>query len=255
MLNILIIEDELPARRKLKRFLEELEIDVNTLTEIDTVSSAIEFLNINQVDIIFSDIELLDGNAFEIYSQVTINCPIIFITAYDQFWMNAFETNGIEYLLKPFSKDRFEKAWNKFLLFNNSEKKEVDLLTNITKLLQKKLVEKTYKNRFSITTNRGIYFLDTNKIVYLQASEGVIFAHDNSGQKHLLTESTIKEIENQVDPHHFFRINRSELIQKEFVEKIERYNKNTIAVKLKGYNNTLKTSQSITASFRNWIEQ
>jgi DNA-binding LytR/AlgR family response regulator len=255
VINVLIIEDEIPARRKLKRFLQELEISINTLTEIDSVSSAIDFLNKNKVDVIFSDIELLDGNAFNIYAKVSIDCPIIFTTAYDQFWMNAFESNGIEYLLKPFSKDRFEKAWNKFLLLSNSSQKDDKLLTNITKLIQQNLVEKTYKKRFSITTNKGVYFLDSHQIAYFEASEGVIFAHDNLGSKHLLTETTIKDIENQVDPLNFFRINRSELIQKEYVEKIERYSKNSIAIKLKGYHTILKTSQNSTSQFKNWIEK
>ena len=99
MIKILIIEDEIPARKKLKRFLEELDSTAKVIAEIDNVVSAVAFLKSTSVDLIFSDIELLDGNAFEIYKEVSISCPIIFTTAYDQFWMNAFESNGIAYLL------------------------------------------------------------------------------------------------------------------------------------------------------------
>ena len=95
MINILIIEDEVPARNKLKRFLEALATKTSILAEIDNVEEAVGFLKTTKPDLIFSDIELLDGNAFEIYNQVAITCPIIFVTAYDQFWMDAFESNGI----------------------------------------------------------------------------------------------------------------------------------------------------------------
>ena len=109
MIKVVIIEDEIPARNKLKRFISELETPIEIVAEIDTVEKAVVFLKNSSVDLIFSDIELLDGNAFEIYDQVNISCPVIFTTAYDQFWMNAFESNGIEYLLKPFSQSRFQK--------------------------------------------------------------------------------------------------------------------------------------------------
>ncbi len=257
MINILIIEDEIPARKKLKRFLEELNTPINVVEELDTVVSAVSFFENNTInlDLIFSDIELLDGNAFEIYEQVTPSCPIIFATAYDQFWMNAFDGNGIAYLLKPFSQERFQKAWAKFLLFKNSPNTENQILNNITNLIKQTLAEKTYKKRFTIHTHQGIYFLDTELITFFEANEGVVFAYDNIGKQHLLSETTLKEIEEGLNALDFFRINRSELINKYYIEKIERYSKNTLAVKLRNHEHYLKTSQSNTAAFRSWIEK
>ncbi|WP_026811104.1 LytR/AlgR family response regulator transcription factor [Arenibacter latericius] len=255
MIKILIIEDEIPARKKLKRFLDALETNTEVVVEIDTVETAIDFLNNSSVDLIFSDIELLDGNAFEIYKQVQVSCPIIFTTAYDQFLMDAFESNGIAYLLKPFSLERFQLAWNKFLLFKNSSSNENQQLNNLTKLIQQNFEKKTYKKRFSISTHQGIYFLDTENITFFEASESVIFAFDITGKKHLLNKSTLNEIERQLSPECFFRINRSTLISKRHVEKIERYSKNILAIKIKAGKNYLKTSQSNTASFREWIEK
>lgn len=251
MIKILLIEDEIPARKKLKRFLEGLDTPTTVIAEIDTVATAVSFLKSNSVDLIFSDIELLDGNAFEIYQQVSISCPIIFTTAYDQFWMNAFDTNGIAYLLKPFSKERFQKAWDKFLLLKNSENK---LMADLTRLIEQNFAGKPYKKRFTIHTRHGIYFLDTEHITFFEASEGLVYAYDTAGKKHLLTEATLKEIEEQLAPSDFFRTSRSDLISKKHVEKIERYTKNTLAIKVKGYGDYLKTSQSNTAAFRSWIE-
>src|SRR5690554_8190675 len=109
MIKILIIEDEIPARKKLRRFIEELDTSTEIVAEIDTVDYAVKFLKSNYVDIIFSDIDLLDDNAFEIYRQVKVSCPIIFTTAYDRFWMEAFDSNGIAYLLKRSEERRVGK--------------------------------------------------------------------------------------------------------------------------------------------------
>lgn len=255
MIKILIIEDEIPARKKLKRFLEELDSTTKVVAEIDNVVSAVAFLKNTSVDLIFSDIELLDGNAFEIYKEVSISCPIIFTTAYDQFWMDAFETNGIAYLLKPFSKERFQQAWDKFLLFRNSSSDKNIQLTKLSKLLEENFVKQSYKKRFTVHTRGEFFFVARENITFFGANEGVIFAFDTMGKKHLLNEVTLKEIEEQVDPSDFFRINRSELISKQHIEKMERYSKNILAVKMKGCASLLKTSQSNTAAFREWIEK
>lgn len=254
MIKVVIIEDEIPARNKLKRFISELELPLEVLAEMDTVESAVHFLKNSTVDLIFSDIELLDGNAFEIYSQVGITCPIIFTTAYDQFWMNAFESNGIEYLLKPFTQDRFKKAWDKFLLFRKSDFKENEVLAKLQLLLNSNQTEKSYKKRFTVNSHQGIYFLNTEDIAFFEADEGIVFAIDITGKKHLLNESTLKDLETFLNPSEFFRINRSELVQKQHVERIERYSKNTLAIQLKGYKNHLITSQGSTAAFRRWVE-
>ena len=255
MIRIVVIEDELPAREKIKRFLSEVNEPNQIVAEIPTVEMAVEFLGNSKVDLVISDIELLDGNAFEIYRKITVACPIIFTTAYDQFWMNAFETNGIDYLLKPFSKDRFQKAWNKFVLLKEAESDKNQLLENLSRLIDANLATKKFRKRFTVHTRAGVHFLDTDSIVYFEASDGVILAHDILGKKHLLNYSTLKEIETQLDPASFFKINRSELISKQHIEKLERYNKNTLAIKMKGYSVVLKTSQSSTAELNRWIDE
>lgn len=255
MIKVLIIEDEVPARKKLIRFINELNIPIKIVGEIDTVETGIEFLKNKSVDLIFSDIELLDGNAFEIYSQVPIKCPIIFTTAYDQFWMEAFDSNGIAYLLKPFSKERFIAAWDKFLLLRNSTGSTENQMDILLRMMEQNFQPKTFKNRFTIHSNHKITFLQTAEISYFEAVEGVIFAIDIIGKQHMLRESTLKEIEELLNPADFFKINRSTLVQRQNLEKIERYDKNTLIVKMKGSAAILKTSQSTTSSFREWLEE
>ena len=253
MINVLLLEDELPARKKMIRFLNELPETIRIVAEIDTVNEGIAFLRDNTVDIIFSDIELLDGNAFEIFEQVPLSCPIIFTTAYDTYWVNAFETNGIAYLLKPFTMESFQKAWNKFLLFKKSNSDSNGLLTQLSRFLDQKTV-KNYKTRFTISTNKSIYFIDVATITFFEAEESVVFAHDSFRKKHLMNEGTLKEIEALLNPDDFFRINRSVLVQKKFIDQIERYSKNAYVIKLKGVEKQLITSQSNSAAFRAWVD-
>lgn len=253
MIKILLIEDELPAIKKLKRFINEIPTPIEVVAELSTVQSAVDFLTSHQPDLIISDIELLDGNAFEIFQQVSISCPIIFTTAYDQFWMDAFDSNGIGYLLKPFTLASFLKAWDKFLLLGKSTPTEEQTIEKIRKLLQEQPTEKPYKKRFSISTAKGFYFLETEDVLYFEADHGLVSAYDSRGKKHLLSITSLKEIEDHLNPMDFFRINRSELVHKAFIEKLERYNKNTLAIKLKGKDAFLKTSQSTTADFRAWL--
>lgn len=255
-MKVLIIEDEIPARKKLKRFLEELEEPITIVGEIRTIQEAIAFLEPKpELDLILSDIELQDGNAFEIYTKVKITCPIIFTTAYNQFLMDAFESNGIEYLLKPFSLERFKKAWNKFIGLRQSNSSENDLVTKLNQIINQPSEVKTTKKRFTINTSKEMYFLETEAILFFTAEEGVVFAIDKQAKKHLLTQTTLKEIEEVLDTSEFFRINRSDLVNKKHIVKIEKYSKNSLAIKLSGYEKHLITSQSNTKAFRDWIEE
>lgn len=255
MTKILIIEDEIPARKKLRRFIEELETPVHVMAELDTVQAAVTFLKNHQPGLIFSDIELLDGNVFEIYSEVQVACPIIFTTAYDHFWMDAFDTNGIAYLLKPFSRERFQKVWDKYILLTKSPSQEKTSLDDLAHLIRQNISGTRYKKRFGISSPQGMYFLETTEIAFFEADEGMVSIHDRNGKRHLLSGFSLKELEEQLNPEDFFRINRSELVHKIYVENVQRYNKNILAVKVTGCTDLLKTSQATTAAFRDWVER
>lgn len=254
MIKVVLIEDEAPARKKLKNYLEKTEELLVITKEIETVTEAIAFFQTSpEVDLIFSDIELRDGNVFEVYNQIKITAPIIFITAYDEFWMNAFETNGIEYLLKPYSFARFKKALDKYdSLKNNLTVNNEDVFKKIDAYYQSKLdVQPVYKEYIPVKSNTGIYFLKVKDIVFIQADYGVVFAYDSINKKHVLNQTSLKEIQEIVNPANFFKINRSELVNRHYIEKIQRYSKNTVAIHAKSH--ILKTSQKNTASFNVWM--
>ncbi|WP_228547255.1 LytR/AlgR family response regulator transcription factor [Nonlabens antarcticus] len=256
MYKILIIEDEIPARKKLKRYLAQVCSSYEVIAELETVEDARLLLSKkHDVDLIFSDIELRDGNVFEIYNDIVINCPIIFATAYNEFLMNAFEANGIEYLLKPYSYERFSNAWDKFLrLKGGLPKNYIELigsLNNLIEVSQESSVD--YKNQFAIKSNTGIYFLKVVDIVCFQADNGVIFAIDQWNNRHVMPQTVFVEIEQFLDPKEFFRINRSENVHRKFIDKLERYNKNTVLVFLNSKSKILKVSQTKTRDFNSWV--
>jgi DNA-binding LytR/AlgR family response regulator len=257
MFRILIIEDEAPARRKLNRFLERNGTPYQIVAELETIAEASRFLaNPGKLDLIFSDIELLDGNVFSLYDTLNIQTPVIFTTAYNAFLMDAFEANGIEYLLKPFSFERFQKAWDKFLRLGKQDTPNYELLLgSMQQLINQQTPTAAYKTRFAIKKQQETYFLSVPDIVYFQADEGIVYAFDQYQKKHIMPFSTLKEIEEHLDPKDFFRINRSQTLQKSYIEKLERYSKNAMAIHLQQSKIVLKTSQNKTADFNQWIEQ
>lgn len=246
MIQVLVLEDEIPARKKLVRLLGERQVEVQ---EAGTVKDARALLEKHSFDVIVSDIELLDGNVFTLYSEIEITCPILFTTAYDQFWTNAFDTRGIDYLLKPFSAARFAQAWEKFMWLREGQKKQ--LLSTLKEIIHRP----KYKERFAVPTPQGTFYLLAKDISYIEAEEGVVFAYDAAGNRNMLAIPSLKEMEEQLDPVQFFRINRSEIVQKNFIEKTDRYDKNSLLIYLRGITRRLKTSQSATAAFRAWLEE
>ncbi len=254
MIKVVILEDEAPARKKLKNFLEKTEESILIIKEIETVEEALAFFQTQpEIDLILSDIELRDGNVFEIYNQIKVTAPIIFVTAYDHFWMNAFETNGIAYLLKPYSFDLFEKALQKYdSLKKNLTATQNEIFKKIDAYYQTKIeLQTTYKEYIPVKSTNAIYFLKVTDITFIQSDYGVVYAYDSTNKKHVLNQTTLKEIEEIINPSVFFKINRSEVVNKHYIEKINRYTKNTVAIHIKTH--VLKTSQSKTASFNSWV--
>lgn len=260
MIQVLLLEDEIPAQKKILKIIEDLGLAVKVVSILDSVHSGKQFFSSpRKIDLIISDIELRDGNAFEIFEESEIPCPIIFTTAYNQFWMQAFETNGIAYLLKPFGIEKFKGAWDKFLRLTQQPEDQFALIQQLKKMISDpipgKSGAKSFKSRLSIPNARGNYFIELTEVVYFYADQGVVFGVDQAGKKHLLREETLKVLEDQLDPMQFFRINRSHLIQKSYVLSTERYSKNSVVLKLKGMQEHLICSQSQTPAFVSWIEQ
>ena len=254
-MKILILEDEIPAYEKLLSHIENELPDTKVLGWGRSLAEAEHFVKKHKdsIDVIFSDIQLLDGLSFDVFEKYDVSCPIIFCTAFDTYLLKAFQSNGIAYILKPYDALQFNEAIEKYRsLFGGGESNvEKDTLTELKNIL---LVDKPeYKKRFSIKKKGGIKLLSIDNISFFEASGDFCLAYDSSGGKHIVNYS-LGDIESKVDPKLFFRINRSEILGIDHIENIEPYFKNRLSIKIKQLSELKHTSSAKTKAFRSWLE-
>lgn len=253
-MKIIILEDEIPAYKKLVTFLKKHSQDIELLAWHRSIEEGMNqsFL-FKECDLILADIELLDGVSFELFSQIEFKAPIIFCTAYNQYLQDAFKTNGIAYISKPYSEIELKEAISKYqLLFEQSTKYHSnESITHVIETILKKNIQ-SFKQRYTIKKKDGIILKQVHEIVYFQANGDFCFLYDSTGQKHHI-KHRISDIEKQVDPNLFFRINRSEIVNISYIKKISTYFKNKVQIHLTTHS-TLMTSQSRTTKFRIWLE-
>ena len=253
MLKVAIIEDEKPARKKLISLLKRYDPKLEVVNELDSVESTIAFSKQDILpDLVFSDIELLDGNVFESMRQVALQCPVIFTTAYNEYMVHAFKHNGIAYLLKPFSYEDLEEAMNKFYMLRSNF---LGMQKGFMDSFQKKEELRNYVQRLTVRKSDGIYILDVNRVVYFSADGPVIKAFDEQGKTWLLQEPSLQSLQEKLNPELFYRINRAEIVQKKFIHKIANHSKNSVAVFLIGRRESLIASQSRSAGVKDWWKE
>lgn len=252
-MKIIIIEDEEIASQQLTNFIKKYDKTANIIGVLRSIKDCLRWFENNDTpDLVFSDIELLDGNVFIAFEQIKVNCPIIFSTAYDQYLLNAFKGNGIAYLLKPFDYEQFCEAMEKYEgLKNNFTTLNTALSQQLQQFFSPTLQH--YKKRFSIRMKGGIYLLNATDIVYLKMDTGLLLAHDVKGKKYPLS-STLTQIETKLDPNLFFRINRSEMINIQFIQKLAPYFNDRLAVYIKNVAQPLIASTNRTPDLRRWLE-
>lgn len=256
-MNVLIIEDEMLSAQQMTQYLTAYVPDARVVQVLSSIDKSLAWFAQNSMpDLILSDIELLDGNVFALYAQVSVQCPVIFITAYDQFLLQAFKGNGIAYLLKPFTVAQFRETLDKYQLLRQSfAPAGPGLSPQVVAELHQALRQnqRTYKQRFSVRMRNSLYILVVEDVTHLLAEEGIVFAVDKHGVRYPLA-GTLTEQEKQLDPAKFFRINRSEVVNINYVEKIEPYFNNRLSIKLKSSAEPLITSAALTSDFRKWLE-
>lgn len=254
-MKILILEDEIPAFQKLLSFVKDY---FNDEVGYDWARSNAEgklFLESNTYDIILSDIQLLDGVSFDLYNEVNIDAPIIFCSAHDEYLFQAFSTNGIAYILKPYTQLDFKKALEKYqALFNKGDYNSLSpkTITNLKIALQEE--HNNYKTRFVIKKVNGIQLLSVSEISTIEASGDFCIATDAKGKRHTIS-LNLGTVHQQLHPNKFFKINRSEIISIDFIDNIESHFKNRLLLKMVGAKEKVMTSSSTTAEFRKWLEQ
>lgn len=252
-MKALIIEDEDPNAAIISNHLKKFDSNIHIVAHLKSNKEIMEWFNLkNEADIVFSDIELLDGNVFSSLKENIIHCPIIFTTAYNTFYQEAFDTNGIGYLLKPVSYSRFSDAMHKFLNLKKQQEQKINWNKLAVSLLQSQA--KNYKERIIIKKEDGISILNTAEIVAILAESGKCIAIDTQGKEHPFRD-TIGELVKELNPTVFFQINRGEIVNINYILKIENYFNDRLAIQLKSLKTRLITSASNTPEFKRWINQ
>lgn len=250
-MRVVIIEDELPASEKLRMFIKQYDDRIEIVGELRSVKESLAWFAANRPpDLMFADIELLDGSVFGAFESGKITAPIIFTTAYDQFWLQAFERNGIAYLLKPFTYEKFVGAMQKF---DSLKQTFARANQELWREVQLGLRKPKYRDRFAIKVKGGIRLLETRQIVFIKMRNEIPFAFDAAGDKYPLKE-TLTELSQLLDPAAFFRLNRSEIVNLDFIERLEPDFQDRLVLRLRNSRIRLVSSTNRTPDLRKWLE-
>lgn len=229
-MNILLIEDEQPAAKRLTNLIKECRPQSNILASIDSVENAVRWLGINVApDLIFMDIQLADGLSFDIFNQLHIQSPIIFTTAYDQYTLKAFKVNSVDYLLKPIDPAELKAAFTKFdQVFG--KKMSYDL-SAIQQLIQS-MSQPQYKERFLVRVGQQMIYIVVTDIQYFYSEDGLAYAKTSDDKKHLI-DYTLEQLEENLNPMDFFRINRKIITHVNSIQKISPYFNSRLKLEIK----------------------
>lgn len=243
-MKVLVIEDEIPAQEELVRILRKHFPNIEIVDIIGSVRDSVEWLRNNTADLIFMDIQLLDGCCFDIFDVVEVRTPIIFTTAYDQYALKAFKVNSVDYLLKPIDEDELVAAVRKMDYKYD----------NIRNLIESYMPTVRYKTRISVKTGDIYRFLLIDEVSYFIFEDGFTYAVTYDEKKHIV-DYTIGSLEAQLDPRRFFRVSRGCIVSIDSIEKITAYFNSRLKVTLKGRKNvSLILSRVRVPNFLNWID-
>ena len=218
-MNILIIEDEQAAARRLQKLVNDIDPSHQVLDVLSSIEASVAWLNNHtSPDVILMDIHLADGSSFEIFEKVKITAPVIFVTAFDDYALQAFKVNAIDYLLKPFNQERFDKAINRW------REKRTDTNTAITQpLLETASRQPNQNQRIVVKTGSKIKIIPVDDILYLEAADDYVKIHTKEGV--FLKNKTMSHFEGSLDPQIFVRTHRSYIVHIQRITRIEPHEK------------------------------
>jgi DNA-binding LytR/AlgR family response regulator len=251
-MRVIIIEDEKPSARRLERMLDKL--DINAETMLHSVEESIVWFQENEhPDLIFLDIQLSDGLSFEIFETISIKSAIIFTTAYDEYALQAFRLNSIDYLLKPIDSGDLKAAVEKYK--ERMPKKQAVTIdfSDIKKLLVNPL-DREYKKRFSIKVGQHLKLINIDEIECFYSGNKGTYLYTSKGRNYLL-DKTLDQIEEELEPRTFFRINRKFYVNINAIKDMVSYTNSRLQIKLNTYEETqVIVARERVKDFKTWLE-
>ncbi|MEM1134867.1 MAG: LytTR family DNA-binding domain-containing protein [Bacteroidota bacterium] len=255
-MKIVIIEDEALAAKKMKQMLERYSDENEVVALLPSVEESLEWLSEhNEPDLIMADIQLSDGLSFEIFSEIKVKCPVIFTTAFDEYAIEAFKVNSIDYLLKPVRYNKLEEAMAKLNDMSKSLQKTVRnaKIDQLIGLLGKE--SKVYKQRFLVKYGRKIKSIKAHEIAFFISEDKVVFIITYDNKKYAVNQS-LEQLEEMMDPDVFFRINRQYLIHIDATQNIYPYFKGRLKIELNPHtNDEIVVSSHKAPLFKEWLDK
>jgi DNA-binding LytR/AlgR family response regulator len=256
-MKAVILEDESLIARELQHKIAMVAPDVDILAHVDSLEAARTWLAANpQPDLFFMDIQLGDGVSFELFGSEHISCPVIFTTAYDDYAIQAFKVNGVDYLLKPIETDELRRAIDKVCKIHEVQASYPNQVDALVEMLQQKLVQPKYKEKFVVNFRKQWIPINTRDIA--------IFLRDNlnylvtwSGEKHILDFTTLEEVEELLDPNLFFRANRQTIVHIDSIKSVKPLDNATLDVTLKEplQNIEVSVGRAKAPAFKKWFDR
>jgi len=249
-MNVLIIEDESLAADKLEKMLKEVEPSINVLAKPGSIKESVKWLMRNSADLIFLDIQLSDGISFSIFEQVSINTPVIFTTAYDQYAIKAFKLNSISYLLKPVRKSDLAESIQKYRTLKTAFSIDFDVL-----LAGIQGKDPDYKKRFLIQSGDKIRKIEVSEVAYFFVLDKGVYLRTLQGNS-FCVEYALDRLETMLNPSLFFRINRKYLVNMDSIANMVAWSRGRIKLELEpkaDYELDTIVSIDRSADFRKWL--
>ena len=252
IMNILLLEDEKRTAEHLIRLVQEIDPKIKILGPLASLREAREWFRNPPylIDLLFLDIMLADGTSFELFEQFTIQTPVIFITAYDEYALQAFKVNSVDYLLKPIDIDDLKAAMKKFSHMRRA-------MGNQDHSWLKNLFQSpgsSYKKRFLIKSGDQLRYILVDEIAYFEFDEGLVFAHLVSGDRVIIDQS-LDELQEVLDPCEFFRINRKIMVHLRSIKRIHPYFNRRLSVYLEPDQKNVVVSRERVQGFKDWLDQ
>lgn len=254
-MNVVIIEDEAPALVRIQKLIQEVDSSVNIIATADSIESAVLlFKKFDKIDFALMDIELADGQSFEIFNRVAVTCPIIFTTAYDEFALKAFKVNSIDYILKPVDIEDLKRAMLKFKTLGHG-RVVPDYKHELQSLLSSFKPEvSSFKNRFLIKIGTKLVSIPVEQIAYFLAADKLVYLYTEHGQKHII-DHTLDEVMRMLDPASFFQLNRQIVSNLKSIQSVHTYFNGKLKVELKPeFTEEVIVSRERAGDFKSWLD-
>lgn len=254
-MKLIIIEDEIPALNRITKLVKELNRDIEIIGTADSIEAAVQLIESNaEIDLALMDIELADGQSFEIFKQTTLRFPVIFTTAYDEFAMKAFKVNSIDYLLKPVDQHELSAAFEKYSSLYHHKESGIQQIDSLLKALKENKNE-TYKERFLVKTGTRLLSVHQDEIAWFQASEKLVFLQMFSGNKYVIDYS-LDELSGLLNPKDFFQLNRQFITSIKSIQDIHTYFNGKLKIQLQPkVEEDVLVSRERASEFKNWLDR